>query len=146
MRDRIALFIGNLFAVSIVMFALLAIYTEFWPVDVLKNWTVTVPPGTYSLGQQVTAHVEVDKVRAVKAYAHRNIECKDNNGRFVSYHLTDIAGSTKTGHLSSDIPFKIPTSIPNLPTTCRFSVAAQYKIYPYRSVDEYTFSNEFKLQ
>lgn len=120
-------------------------YIRFYPFDVLKNWRLTVPAATYHPGQEVNLHVQADKVRAVRAYAHRNIECKAN-GKFVSYHLMDIQGSTKTGHISSNITFKIPYIIPDLPTTCRFSIEADYIIYSFREVNEYTYSNEFTLQ
>lgn len=140
-----ALVISSLFSWLIVICTLALVYVEFAPINVLKNWTLSVPGGTYHQGQEVAAHVEVDKVRNSQAYAHRNIECL-SKGNFISYHLVDVQGGKRAGHISSNIVFKIPSTIPDLPTTCRFSIASTYKVYGLRSVNDYVASNTFRLE
>lgn len=122
------------------------LFLMFYPFDVLKHWSLSVPAGTYRVGDEVRAHTELDKTKPLAAHAHRNIECKNSSGVFVSYHLADITSSSKkTGHISANIPFQIPPTIPDLPTTCRFSIAATYSIYSFREVNEYTASNNFMV-
>lgn len=144
MTFKPTILIGNLMGVVIVAITIVFIYIKFSPVDVLKDWTLSVPSGTYHQGQEVVAHTEVDKVRPVSAHAHRNIECRNKAGSFVSYHLADvIGGNSRVGHISADIPFIIPLNIPDLPADCRFSIAAAYSVYSFRQVNEYTASNTF---
>lgn len=127
---------------SAVFFGLL-----FWPITVLDNWNLSVPNTVYSPGKTVLVHSESDKVRAVAPLAHRNIECKNSTGNYISYHLTDVQGvNNGVGHHTSQIPFKIPDIIPGLPTTCRFSIDVEYQVYPFRTINQYTASNTFVVK
>lgn len=144
---KVANYASVIFFNVVIVTSLIVAYFILAPGDVLKNWKLSIPSGTYSVGQEVIVHVEVDKVKNIQAHAHRNIECQNKSGSFVSYHLADIASSnTSVGHISSNIPFKIPTTIPDLPTTCRFSIAATYRLNSLRQTTEYTASNNFKVK
>lgn len=141
----------NLASTGIVVLAVAIVawfaFLKLYPFEVLKDWKLTVPSGTYHQGDQIIAHTELDKVMNLPAHAHRNIECKNKAGSFVSYHLADVEGNnSKTGHISRNIPFKVPIIIPDLPTTCRFSIEADYVIYSFREVNEYTASNTFMVE
>lgn len=122
------------------------LYLKYSPEDVLKNWKLTVPSGTYHAGDTVHVHNEVNKTKALKPIAHRNIECL-SDGKFISYHLADVQGvNNNQGHISSNIDFVVPFIIPTKPATCRFSLVAVYKVNIFRTVIEYQPSNTFTVQ
>lgn len=136
-----------LFVISLLLISLIFFLLLFWPITVLKNWSLIVPSGNYYPGDTVEVHSQSTKIRAAVPLAHRNIECKNSSGMYVSYHLADVQGvNNSVGHHSSQIPFIIPDTIPNLPTTCRFSIDVEYQLYPFRTINQYTASNTFKLE
>lgn len=135
-------FVVGILLTSAVIFALM-----FWPISVLKDWSLTVPSGTYNLNEAVNVTAVSTKTRALAPLAHRNIECKNPQGQYISYHLTDVQGvNNNVGHHVSQIPFKIPSIIPSLPTTCRFSIDVEYQVYPFRTINQYVASNTFELK
>lgn len=142
---KIPLVVAYVLSLIMVLATLLVIYLKIVPVNVLMHWKLTVVSGTYYPGDTVSVHSEADKTKPITPLAHRNIECK-SNGNFISYHLADVKGvNAKVGHISTYIDFDVPQTIPNLPTTCRFSISIDYKIDSFREVNEYTFSNTFTV-
>lgn len=143
--------VSLVFAMLLIGVSLLFGYLALVPIDVLKDWKLTVAQNsTFHPGETVKVHNQVDKTKALKPFAHRNIECIGSNGTFVSYHIADIPeniqNNIRTGPIVSDIQFKIPDDIPNLPTTCRFSITTDYRIVFFRTVTEYNTSNEFRVE
>lgn len=135
------------FAITLVLVSVVVAYILVVPVTVLEHWKLTVQGGTYRPGDTVKAHIEADKVRSVKPFAHRSIECKQLNGSFVAYHLSDVKGiNSQVGHISTNLAFVVPSNIPSLPSTCRFSITAQYQVYGFKTITEYTASNTFRVE
>lgn len=140
--DRVSLVLAVVCFVTTAM----VVFVLLWPFHVLEDWKLTVSQPQYFTGETVTVHSSVTKLRKSQPFAHRNVECKNASGVFVSYHLADVQGvNSNVGHLTSQIPFNIPDTIPDLPTTCRFSITATYHVFFIRTITEYSHSNDFTV-
>lgn len=140
--DTLAIFVSGLTTLII----LLLIYMLTWPITVLEDWKLVVPATTYHPGDTVLVQSRSTKVRAVAPLAHRNIECQNISGDYISYHLADVHGvNNNVGKHSGTIAFIIPSTVPDLPTTCRFSIGVEYQVLAIRTINQYVASNTFRL-
>lgn len=121
-------------------------YILFWPVDVLTDWTLKLPAKSFVAGQEVTIDSRYNKVTAVSGESHRYIECNDKSGIKVRYPLNEAIADRKPGQgRGTGVQVTLPTTIPDLPTTCRISISIEYRINLLKTHTEYNETNDFEL-
>lgn len=115
------------------------------PIHVLRNWHLSVPRQSYSRGSTVPLTSSSSKLRKVRGEAHRTIECDSGRNSFVDYPLNDSPAMRLPGTQSSVSNIIIPTSITNLPATCRIVISVTYKVYKFRKITENAVTNDFVI-
>ena len=150
MRNKILKTITYLTSFSLVASALFIAYIVLFPVDVLQNWTLRTTSDRYTLGQSVVIEsLFTKKVNTGKnSKASRYIECKNSNGVYVRYLLSEAtANREKSKSTGTGIVVYIPKQIAevDLPTDCFFSISIDYDVYPRRADPEYQRTKNFIL-
>jgi len=133
----------SLFALSIVIFGASFLMTR--QIDVIKDWVITFPQEELHAGDEVIIQSTYTKVRDAKGTAKRYIECESKPGVFIRYELNEAVADRQMGTTGTGIPVKIRSDIPELPTTCKFCIAINYRILPLLDTLESNCSNTFKL-
>lgn len=137
-------------SISLVSAALFIAYIVLFPVDVITNWKLSIPKTEYTLGETVVIEsLYTKKINTPRdSQSERYLECKNANGIYIRYLLNKAAAnraaspSTGTGVVVT-IPDKLAEL--NLPTSCFFSIAINYNVYPRRAEAEYNRTQNFTL-
>lgn len=114
-------------------------------IHVLDNWTLEAPAGPLHAGDAVVLISKYTKLKDVDGTAKRYIECRNDNNVFIRYQLNEALADRAAGAAGTGIPVKIPSNIPNLPTTCRFSISIEYHVLPFKPTPEKNQTKEFHL-
>ncbi len=146
-RPFLSKWLAILASASILGVLLAGLYTAFWPVDVLKNWTITVPNASYQAGDTITLRSQYTKVSGVSGKAFRYLECHQNSV-WVRYALQSAEANRPPSRATqaTGLVLELPSDLPNLPMTCRVTISIDYEIYSFRKFNEYNASNTFDLQ
>lgn len=131
-----------LLSLCIVVFAFLALQK----VDVITNWKIIVPKESFKTGETVVLKSEYTKVRDVQGKSVRYIECQNRNKIWVRYPLNEAVANRGSGSGGTGIVVKIPETIADLPTTCKFTIVIDYEVFSWKHVLEVNSSNTFKLE
>ena len=114
-------------------------------VDVLSNWRLVLPEGKIQAGDTVVIQSYYEKKMEVTGVATRYIECKTDKGFFVRYPVSSAVANRPPGVSATGIVVEVPDVIPDLPATCKFSIAIEYEVLKFRRVVESNSSPEFLL-
>lgn len=114
-------------------------------VDVLDNWRLVLPAGEIHAGDTVVVQSLYEKKLDVTGKATRYIECKTKNGLYVRYPVSTATANRPSGVAGTGIVFTAPEVIPDLPTTCKFTITIDYEVLAFRHVIESQSSAEFQL-
>ena len=112
---------------------------------VLKDWKLSTPTQDIHAGDTVTLISEYTKVRNVSGKSVRYIECQNSDRVYVRYPLNEAIANRGSGSGGTGVVVVVPTTIPNLPATCKFTIAIEYDVYPWRKVNVSNSTNEFTL-
>lgn len=137
--------VANITSVALLLASFIFVYVTFVPVDVLRNWRVSVPQDVYRLGENAVIYSEYEKLRSVSGTAHRFLECLNTNGAYTRYHISQGDANRPVGKGKASIVLRIPDEVPNIPTKCRIVIAIDYTVYSFRKVTEHAQTNEFTL-
>ena len=114
-----------LFLISFAILGATAAYTL--NVRVLANWQLILPKQPIHAGDPVTIQSSYTKLRPVTGVASRYLDCKNESGAIIRYPINqataDHAPGTSTG---TGVVVQMPTTIPDLPADCRFSINIRY--------------------
>jgi len=117
----------------------------FGPVDVLTNWTITVPDKVY-VGKQFNVESKLDKVKPVVGHSYRAVECQNKDGNPVSYPLNGaLANRDPEESGTHTYSVMIDNIVPDLPASCVYTVNVCYNINFLRNFCEFNHSNRFTL-
>lgn len=141
--SRVQLLSYALFTLSAVI--LLMSFLLTMNVTVLKDWKLSVPAAEIHAGDTVTLVSAYTKVRDVTGKSVRYIECQNANSVYIRYPLNEAVANRQKGSGGTGVVVKVPESIPNLPTICKFTIAITYDVYPWRKVNVSNSTNEFQL-
>lgn len=134
----------SLFAFSI--FMLLFTFYGLASVKVLADWKLSMPEGIVHSGDQLVLISQYTKLRDVNGKASRYIECRTKTSHvFVRYQLNEAVANRAKGAAGTGIPIVVPRNIPDLPATCRFSLAIIYDVLPFKKDYETNSTKEFTL-
>lgn len=133
----------SLFALSAVI--LLVSFMITMNVQVLDKWVLRVPTNEIHAGDTVTLVSEYTKVRDVSGKAVRYIECENRQHTYIRYPLNEAVANRASGTGGTGIVVKVPETIPDIPTKCKFTIAITYDVYPWKKVYETNSSNTFQL-
>lgn len=117
------------------------LYISLIPINVLKDWRISVPPGTYGVGDPIVLTSSSIKQKNVQGEATRYVQCEN-----IKYLFSQSTGKRKVGTVKSELRFRIPNNIANLPTQCRIGIDVTYTFWHVRKVHEHTMSNYFTVQ
>lgn len=133
-----------LFAFSLVLIALTLYFLS--SVRVLENWSLRVPPGDIHAGDRLVLLSEYTKTRDVDGEAMRYIECMTKDTKiFIRYPINQAAANRAKGKAGTGIPLVVPRDIPDLPTTCKFSISITYEVLPFKKDYQKNSTQEFQL-
>jgi hypothetical protein len=132
-----------MFLTSAVILVAVVLFTLH--IHVVKDWTLTVLGGDKHAGDTITVQSVYTKTRPVSGMASSYIECKSGSGSYVRYHINDARADRAPGYADTGVVLKLPTDIPNLPTSCHISISVAYPVYPWRMVTEYAATKDFAL-
>lgn len=135
-----------LFAGAIVFASLAFAYVLLVPLDVLNNWTLKVEDKVYHSGDEIVLNVTYTKERDVTGKSYYYLECKRPNGANVRFPMSQSEGNRPKGSGNTDLTLRIPSDIPDLPTSCRIAVSIDYNIYTFRKFTENNISNDFRVE
>lgn len=141
--SRTQVFSYSLFVLSALI--LVASFMLTMNITVLKDWKLSVPAAEIHAGDTVTLVSEYTKVRDVTGRSIRYIECQNQQHIYIRYPLNEAVANRGSGTAGTGVVVKVPDSIPYLPTTCKFTIAIEYDVYPWRKVDISNSTNEFTL-
>ena len=113
--------------------------------DVLKDWRLVLPQQDIRIGDSIVLQSLYTKVMDVSGKSTRYIECKTSNGVFVRYPISEAVANRAAGQSGTGIPVVIPSTIPNVPTTCRFNITIEYEVFIWRKHIESVNSEIFTL-
>lgn len=134
-----------LFFLSLGMLAITT-FMAFNSFNVLAEWTLTLPDKRIEAGDKVVIQSVYNKLRTAEGDATRYLECKDKNGVFLRYELNQRRADRKAGKGGTGIDVVVPAAIPDLPTTCKFSVSICYDTFlPWYCYPESETTKEFIL-
>lgn len=119
-------------SVSLLTIASLFVYTLVFPVDVLKDWTLTVDKDAYVAGDTIRVTTRFSKIRDVSGISKRYIICQALNDSANRIPINEALADRPPQSGVNDIYLKIPKEIPNLPTKCHIEIDIEYEIYAYR--------------
>ena len=129
------------FSICVLLFSIMATMN----VDVIKDWKLTIIRNEIPVGDQAVIISEYTKVREVSGKSVRYIECRNIDGVWIRYPLNEARADRAKGTGGTGIPVVIPSNIPNLPTQCKFTIAIDYEVYPWRTVHVVNSTKEFTL-
>lgn len=138
--------VANTVAAALILSAVIFAYAMFSPVDVLQNWTTKTQEPSYKTGDTVSIISHFEKVRDVDGVASRFLECRNKQGSYTQYPLTQTQASRASGRGNTIITVKLPLAVSELPTSCRVAIVVQYKIYSFRTHLERSSTNSFTLE
>lgn len=141
--NKTQVFSYALFALSAAV--LFASFMLTMNITVLKDWRLSTPAADIHAGDTVTLVSQYTKVRNVTGKSVRYIECQNSQHIYIRYPLNEAVANRAAGRSGTGIVVKVPETIPNLPTTCKFTIAIEYDVYPWRKVNVSQSSNEFQL-
>lgn len=139
----IQVFSYALFALSAVI--LFASFLLTMNITVIKDWKLSVPIADIHAGDTVTLVSQYTKVRDVTGTSVRYIECQNSNHIYIRYPLNEAVANRAAGHGGTGVVVKVPETIPALPTTCKFTIALEYDVYPWRKVNISQSTQSFQL-
>lgn len=115
-------------------------------VQVLKNWTIDIPTTQIHAGDTVLLVSHYTKTRDIDGVAVHYIECKSPvNQAFIRYPINTSVANRQAGTGVAGIPVVVPTNIPGLPETCKFSTSVTYDVLPFKKTYQKSSSKEFTL-
>lgn len=114
--------------------------------DVLKDWKLTIPEQPIHVGDTIVIESAYIKLRDVSGTATRYIVCDNAKGISIRYELNQRTANRRSGQGGTGIDVTIRRDIPDLPAKCKFAVAIEYEVLPFRKVHEYNETKEFMLQ
>lgn len=141
--SRVQLFSYALFTLSAAILLMSFLLTMH--VTVLKDWKLSAPTAEIHAGDTVTLVSAYTKVRDATGKSVRYIECQNNNHVYIRYPLNEATANRSKGNGGTGIVVKVPESIPDLPATCKFTIAITYDVYPWRKVNVSNSTAEFQL-
>lgn len=131
--------------------ALFIAYIILFPVDVIKNWKLELPAkNDYTLGETVVLESTYQKTTATNndSQSERYIECINEKGVSLRYLLNKAVANRKPSNSTgTGVVVQIPNELSGikLPTTCFFSIAISYNVYPRQAEPEYNRTRDFTL-
>jgi hypothetical protein len=136
-------------SVVIALSGFILLYLVFAPVQVLKDWKISVPNQEYTPGSTIYITSYYTKVRDVSGSSKRYLQCyKPNSTDWDGYiPLTESdANRPKITNGKSVTAIAIPIDVPALPNTCRIYINVVYQINPFREYEQFNYSNTFKIE
>lgn len=146
MIDRVRFANAALYALATAIFVatIVVVYLLVAPIRVLNNWRIIAPEGQFKIGDTIVVQSLFNKTREVDGMAHRTLICSNSSGAEVAYPINDaIANHQAQNKAGVGIPITIPLIV--TPSVCKLAISIEYKVYPFRTVTEYTTSNLFKV-
>lgn len=123
---------------------LASVYMTF-SIDVITDWKLTMPDKKIHAGDTIVVESDYIKTRDVTGKATRDIDCQNKEGSYIRYHMNEAIANRAARSGGTGLEVKIPTNIPNLPTTCKIAVTIDYPVLPWRTVTEANETDEFTL-
>lgn len=118
-------------------------------IQVLKDWTLTAPPGDKALGDTFVVASRYTKIRQVTGKSVRTLECAYTPGVYISYPLDKRAANRAPGKAGTGVVVTIPSYLKGtqkLPAQCHVCVALTYPVLPFRNVPYFKCTNpDFRL-
>lgn len=136
----------NLVGAVIVIVAFVFAVITLAPINILRDWKITVPSQSYRLGDIIQLNTASEKLRKAGGPVERTIECDKGTNGTISYPLNSSLAKGNPGVNHATYQLKVPVNITNLPATCRVVIAVDYTVYGFRHIVEYTVSNDFKVE
>lgn len=141
--NRTMLLSYALFAFSVIFLLLTLYFTS--NIKVIENWKLSIPGEPIHAGDEVVLISSYKKTRNVDGQARRYIECKNHDGLFIRYPLSEANADRKAGNAGTGIPVKVPYNIPDLPAECFFSITISYPVLPFKPTVEKQQTQHFRL-
>lgn len=146
MISRIHVINNALYTLAAAIFVAIAvfIFLLITPIDVLSNWHVVAPEGSFKVGDTIVVQSLFTKKRNVDGMSHRSLLCDNATGSEVAYPVNDaVANHAAQAKAGVGILVTIPPIV--APATCKLAISIEYKVYPFRTVTEFATSNTFKV-
>lgn len=135
-----------MYVLSAIIFSGTAIvlYLLVSPIQVLSDWRVEAPSGSYHIGDIIVVQSIFTKLKDVHGVSTRTLVCDNLQGSTVSYPINSAAAVSvakkKTG---VGITIVIPEVV--TPAKCSVNISIEYKVYPFKTVTEFATSNQFNV-
>lgn len=143
--DKLLRVFGSIAALGLVLFSLVFAYAMLGPIDVLKNWSLSITQDTYQEGDTVAVISVANKVMDVSGASQRSLICT-NRGTEQQYDLPNANANRQQGVASKEIDVIIPTNvIPNLPQKCQVQILITYFVYGFRRFPEIQRTKPFTV-
>ena len=121
---------ASLLAVSTLVLGVL-LYARLSPLDVLKDWTISVPDQEYAVGEAVTVKSQAVKLVPAEGTATRFLKCSASaNDGDREVEIDSLVVNRPVGQrTSTGNDIRVP-DVPDLPRRCKLHIAVKYDIYP----------------
>lgn len=126
------------------IFIAASVYMTF-SIDVLKDWTLTLPQQEVHAKDTITIQSVYTKVMSVKGESFRYLDCKNKNGITIRYPLNQAIADRAAQKGGTGVVVIMPDNVPDLPAKCKVSVVIDYPVLPWRHVIETQETKEFTL-
>lgn len=143
MREKIFIYtITVLFGLSALFFGI----AKVAPIQVLKDWHISVPDKTYHPGDTVVVDSHSYKLRKAAGEATRTIECNARADSVIGYALNKVPALRTPGYKDVETDIILPPEITDLPATCRIVITVKYStFFGLRTIEEDNVSNDFTI-
>lgn len=144
MRDKIFIYIATVFLALGTLFFGIA---KVAPVQVLKDWRISVSEPTYHPGETIILDSHSQKLRRAEGESTRTIECDARTDSIVGYALNKVPAQRPPGYKDTQTDIILPTGITDLPATCRVVISVKYSVFfGLRTIEEDAVSNNFSVK
>lgn len=141
-KHLVAITASFLFIVWVVFLSLASV-----PIQILKDWKISVPEKTYHPGDTVVLESHSFKLRKARGDSERTVECNARTDSIVGYTLNKIEAKRKPGYNQSETNIILPGNIADLPATCRVVISVKYTVFfGLRTIQENNVSNDFMIE
>lgn len=137
--------LSAVFAITVIGLSVAFAWAVLSPVDVLKDWHLTVPQSSYRAGADVDVLSTFIKTRSVSGTSYRFLECFNTNQSLSRYPIDQVDSNKPARAGSAIVALKLPDNLPNLPVSCHINITVVYNIHSFRKVTETNVTNNFQV-
>lgn len=117
-------------------------------ITVLEDWRISINNDVNNIhaGDTVVIQSTYNKLHNTSGTATRYITCLNRSDLWVRYELNRATSNRGKGKGGTGIILVIRRDIADLPTKCKFEIAIEYEVMPFKKVNVHNQTQEFELK